>query len=164
MRQTCTGLPLPLLKGLGTSKPTAHLPGSLTGPLNLKRNRNAAPIERPWDDPRLDEGIRLYNDGHHWHAHEAWEPLWMGLEGEDKLFLQGLIMSAAMLHQYGRKVPRGVANHWANVTLRLEPHRPAKWGIDVGGLLAQLQGYATAAGHGDWSRRPADVRMRRSAA
>ena len=133
----------------------------MTGPLNLRRNRNAEPIERPWDDPRLDEGIALYNKGHHWHAHECWEPMWMGLEGADKLFLQGLIMSAAMLHQYGRHVARGVHNHWANVTLRLQPHRPAKWSVDVEGLLGQLVPYAEAAARGDFALDPGAVRIRR---
>ena len=105
----------------------------MTGPLNLKRNRGTPPVERPWDDPRLDEGIGIYNEGHHWHAHECWEPLWMGLEGDDKLFVQGLIMSAAMLHQYGRKVPRGVHNHWANVTLRLnDPFGTQKFRVSAG--------------------------------
>lgn len=134
----------------------------MTGPLNLKRNRDTPPVERPWDDPRLDEGIRIYNEGHHWHAHECWEPLWMGLEGDDKLFVQGLIMSAAMLHQYARKVPKGVANHWENVTLRLGPHQPTKWGIDVAGLLRQLQDHAEAAERGDWGLDPAAVQVRRA--
>lgn len=136
----------------------------MTGPLNLRRNRNAAPIERPWEDPRLDEGIRLYNEGHHWHAHECWEPLWMGLEGDDKLFVQGLIMSAAMLHQYGRHVAKGVHNHWANVRLRLEPHQPAKWGVEVTDLLAQLAPFDAAAKDGDWTLRPGSVHLRRRVA
>ena len=125
------------------------MPHSLTGPLNLKRHPKAEPVAEPWLDARLDEGIHLYNQGEHWHAHEAWEPLWMGLEGDDKLFLQGLIMSAAMLVQYGKRVPRGVVNHWANVRFRLEPHEPAKWGIDVAGLLAQLALYAEPVVAGD---------------
>jgi uncharacterized protein len=118
----------------------------MTAPLNVRRHPSAEPVAEPWADPRLDEGIRLFNDGHHWHAHEAWEPLWMGLEGDEKLFLQGLIMSAAMLVQYERKVPRGVANHWQNVLLRLGPHVPSKWGIDVQGLLEQLRPYAAMQG------------------
>ena len=125
------------------------------------RNRNTPPVAEPWNDPRLDEGIRIYNDGHHWHAHESWEPLWMGLEEDDKVFVQGLIMSAAMLHQHGRKVARGVANHWANVQLRLGPHRPAKWGVDVDGLLAQLAAYADDAEAGRWERDAKAVRIRR---
>lgn len=133
----------------------------MTGPLNLKRHPKAEPVPRPWGDPRLDEGIHLYNEGQHWHAHEAWEPLWMGLEGDDKLFVQGLIMSAAMLHQYDRKVARGVANHWANVQVRLPPHKPAKWGIAVAGLLQQLGPYAVDAAAGRWSLQANAVRIRR---
>lgn len=136
----------------------------MTGPLNLKRHPSAAPVERPWEDPRLDEGIALYNDGHHWHAHEAWEPLWMGLEGDDKLFLQGLIMSAAMLHQYARRVQGGVRNHWANVQMRLPPHRPEKWGIQVEDLLEQLAPYARDAEAGRWSLDADAVRIWRSGA
>jgi hypothetical protein len=135
----------------------------VTGPLNLKRHPKSAPVARPWEDPRLDEGIHLYNEGHHWHAHESWEPLWMGLEGDEKLFLQGLIMSAAMLHQYHRRVAGGVRNHWANVEIRLPPHRPEKWGIDVEGLLGQLRRYAEDAAAGRWTLDPAQVRIGRKA-
>ena len=133
----------------------------MTGPLNLRRHPKAEPVAEPWADPRLDEGIHLFNEGHHWHAHEAWEPLWMGLEGDRKLFLQGLIMSAAMLHQYNRKVVGGVRNHWANVQQRLPPHAPTTWGIDVARLLADLRRYADDAAAGTWSLQAADVRIHR---
>lgn len=142
-----------------TPKPPSAVPAALTGSLNTQRNRNTPPIEAPWNHPLLDEGIADFNAGRHWHAHEAWEPLWMGLEGEDKLFVQGLIMAAAMLYQHGRRVPRGVANHWANVQARLPPHAPVKWGIDVAGLLAQLAPFADDAG--TWALDPATVRIRR---
>src|SRR5688572_12116469 len=104
----------------------------------MRRHPKAQPVEDPASDPRLEEGLRLFNEGEHWHAHEAWEPLWMGLEGEEKLFLQGLIMAAAMLVQHTNRVERGVANHWANVRQRLGHRPPAHWGLDVAGLLAQL--------------------------
>ncbi|MFA5945018.1 MAG: DUF309 domain-containing protein [Candidatus Thermoplasmatota archaeon] len=133
----------------------------MTGAINRRRHPSAAPVARPWDDPRLDEGIHLYNEGHHWHAHESWEPLWMGLEEDDKVFLQGLIMSAAMLHQHGRKIAAGVRNHWANVQARLEPHRPRKWGIDVDGLLTQLKRYAEDAEGGHWALDAKAVRILR---
>lgn len=92
----------------------------------------------PATDPRLDEGIALFNAGKHWHAHEAWEHLWLELQGDDKRFVQGLIMAAAMLVQYGKGIQRGVHNHHKNATDRLAPHAPVKWGIDVAGLLVQL--------------------------
>lgn len=134
----------------------------VTGPLNLKRHRSTPPNLEPWNDPRLDEGLRLFNEGHHWHAHEALEPVWMGLEGDDKLFMQGLIMAAAMLVQYGKKVPRGVTNHWANVQERLPAHAPTKWGIDVAGLLRQLERYPLAASAGQWEMEPGAVRIHRA--
>lgn len=104
----------------------------------------------------LDEGIALFNDGQHWHAHEAWEHLWLELEGDDKRFVQGLIMAAAMLVQYGKGIQRGVENHHRNVGDRLPAHAPSKWGIDVDGLLAQLEPFPTTAGLD-----PASVQIRR---
>jgi uncharacterized protein len=131
----------------------------LSAPTNLRRHPSVAAVHEPWLDPRLDEGIRLFNEGHHWHAHEAWEPLWMGLAGEDKMFAQGLIMAAAMLHQYGRGIARGVLNHHANVLQRLGERD--RWGIDVAGLKAQLAPYARDAGRGEFERRPGTVQIRR---
>ncbi|MES2155294.1 MAG: DUF309 domain-containing protein [bacterium] len=133
----------------------------MTGPLNLRRHPKASPVAEPWRDARLDEGLRLFNEGHHWHAHEALEPLWMGLEGEEKLFVQGIIMAAAMLVQYDKRVERGVANHWANVRQRLAASAPTKWGIDVAGLLAQLETYANAAKDGAWGLPAGAVRITR---
>jgi predicted metal-dependent hydrolase len=132
----------------------------MTGPLNVKRHPKAEPVADPASDPRLEEGLRLFNAGEHWHAHEAWEPLWMGLEGEEKLFLQGLIMAAAMLVQHKNKVARGVENHWANVRQRLGHRPPVHWGLDVAGLLAQLAAYADDVGA--WRLSASDVRIRRA--
>ncbi len=119
----------------------------MTGPLNLRRHPKAEPVVDPSADPRLDEGLALFNEGHHWHAHESWEPLWMGLEGDDKLFLQGYIMAAAMLVQYGKGVRRGVENHWANVQFRLRG-KAARWGLDPVPFLAQLEPYGEDARSG----------------
>ncbi len=122
-------------------------------------------MEAPWEDPRLDAGIALFNAGQHWHAHEEWEGLWLGLEGDDKLFVQGLIMAAAMLVQYGRGRAQGVINHWANVQARLPQHAPARWGIDVAGLLQQLEDYAAPVMENPASMGldPAAVRIQRAA-
>ncbi len=113
--------------------------------------------------PELDEGIALFNAGKHWHAHEAWEHLWLQLQGEDKQFVQGLIMAAAMLVQYGKGIRRGVLNHHRNVLERLSDHAPTKWNIDVEGLLFQLGPYAHDAAADDvfLKRDPAAVRIRR---
>ncbi len=125
--------------------------------INTRRNPNVEPILDPASHPWLDEGIAEFNAGRHWHAHEAWEHLWLGLEGDDKVFVQGLIMAAAMLHQYARGVERGVRNHWANVEARLPPHAPDKWGIDVAGLLEQLRPFLAGSGLD-----PSSVRIQRT--
>lgn len=130
----------------------------LSAPVNRKRHPAHPPIEDPASSPLLDDGIAEFNAGRHWHAHEAWEHLWLCLEEDDKVFVQGLIMAAAMLHQYTRGVARGVRNHWANVQARLPQHAPKKWGIDVAGLLDQLEPYVDRPGLD-----PADVHIVRRA-
>jgi predicted metal-dependent hydrolase len=55
----------------------------------------------------LAEGIVLFNDQQFWHAHEAWERDWLVAEGEEKLFLQGLIQLAAAYYHVQRRTYRG---------------------------------------------------------
>ena len=56
----------------------------------------------------LARGAELYNRGLYWEAHEAWEDLWLRLEDEQKLFVQGLIQVAAAGHKaFVQKQPRG---------------------------------------------------------
>lgn len=85
----------------------------------------------------------------------------MGLEGNDKLALQGFIMAAALLVQYDKHVARGVANHWANVERRL-PHA-VHLGLDAAGLRRQLGAYVAAAQRGDWSLTTRAVQLHRAA-
>lgn len=116
----------------------------------------------PSHDPRLVEGIETFNEGRHWHAHEAWEGVWMDTTGPDRDFVQGLIMAAAMLVHYARGNPKGVANHWRNVQERLPRHAPKKWGIDVARLLGQLELFADSANDGGaLELDPKDVQIQR---
>ena len=50
-------------------------------------------------DPRLLRGVELFNEGLFWEAHEAWEALWLELEDDPRLFVQGLIQLAASYHK-----------------------------------------------------------------
>lgn len=124
---------------------------------NRRRNPNVEPIATPEGSPYLAEGRVLFNSGQHWHAHEAWEHLWLGLEGDDKVRIQGLIMAAALLVQYGKDVRQGVINHGKNVRARLGD-APRGWaGLDVPDLLEQLTPFIEdAAGDADLTR---DVRL-----
>lgn len=102
------------------------------------------PIADAGASPYLDEGLDLFNAGQHWHAHEAWEHLWLGLEGDEKLFIQGHIMAAAMLVQYEKGVEKGVRNHFKNVQARVAGK--AMWGLSGDDLLAQLEPFLNEAG------------------
>ncbi len=56
---------------------------------------------------QLAEGITLFNDRKFWHAHEAWERDWLVAEGDEKIFLQGLIQLAAAYHHVQRRTYSG---------------------------------------------------------
>jgi predicted metal-dependent hydrolase len=63
-------------------------------------------VKPPWE--ALAKGAALYNQRLYWEAHEAWEELWLELEDEPKLFVQGLIQAAAAGHKaFAQMQPRG---------------------------------------------------------
>lgn len=49
---------------------------------------------------QFERGIRLFNAGHFFHAHEVLEDVWRGADPRDKKFLQGLVQLAVALHHY----------------------------------------------------------------
>ncbi|MFY9680343.1 MAG: DUF309 domain-containing protein [Candidatus Sulfotelmatobacter sp.] len=51
-----------------------------------------------WTEGALAEGLRLYDAGEFFTAHEAWESVWLKLPGPEKTFLQGLIQVTAAFH------------------------------------------------------------------
>ena len=57
-------------------------------------------------DP-IEHGVSLFNAHRFWHAHEAWETIWLASENPHKQFLQGLIQLAAAYHHVQRGTFRG---------------------------------------------------------
>lgn len=55
----------------------------------------------------IEKGVALFNGHQFWHAHEAWEEIWLLSNGEEKVFLQGLIQLAAAYHHVQRGTFRG---------------------------------------------------------
>ena len=47
----------------------------------------------------LRRGAALFNAGEWWEAHEAWEDVWRTAQGEQRAFVQALILLAAALHK-----------------------------------------------------------------
>ena len=66
------------------------------------------------------EGIRAFNSGGYFDAHEIWEEIWLRSSGEAKLFYQALIQAAVGLHHYGRGNMRGARGMHKNVMEKLD--------------------------------------------
>ena len=73
----------------------------------------------------LARGAALFNQGLYWEAHEAWEELWLELEDEPKLFVQGLIQVAAAYHKATVQMqPRGCVKLLTTALQKLDPAPP----------------------------------------
>lgn len=92
----------------------------------------------PWE--ALDRGAALYNQALFWEAHEAWEELWLELEDEPKLFVQGLIQAAAAGHKaFAQRQPRGCVKLLRAALQKLEPAPRDFLGVETERLLQGLR-------------------------
>lgn len=55
----------------------------------------------------FEEGLRLFNAGEFFEAHEVWEDAWWPAEGEKRLFLQALIQISVAFQHWRRRNPGG---------------------------------------------------------
>jgi len=86
-------------------------------------------------DP-LERGVGLFNRGLYWEAHEAWEQLWLELEDEPKLFLQGLIQLAAAYHKATVQMqPSGCVKLHRSALVKLTPAPRDFMGVQTEPLL-----------------------------
>jgi len=86
----------------------------------------------------IAHGIHLFNAGKFFEAHEALEAVWLKAEGEKKVFLHGLIQVAAAFHHHTRRNSAGCRSLLGKGLAKLEKFRAEEWGVDVAGLLEQL--------------------------
>ena len=92
------------------------------------------------------EGIRLFNAGEFWHAHEQWEQCWMRSSEPDSTFFKGIIQAAAALVHWQRGNPRGLRRNWEKSRPKLVALPPAVRGIDVRALIAAMDAFVLAGG------------------
>jgi hypothetical protein len=101
--------------------------------------------------PLLAEGIELFNSGRYWDAHETWEREWMpDRKGPDGGFYKGLIQIAAGCLHYTRRNRRGAVNKWRSGADYLRPYLPAHRGVELGSLVAAVDGFLAAMEGGGW--------------
>lgn len=89
--------------------------------------------------PEFYAGIRLFNAGEFWHAHEQWEQCWLAAEGDDARFYQALIQAAAALVKWRQGNLRGLGLNWAKSQARLDTLPPRYHGLDLAALRAQME-------------------------
>jgi hypothetical protein len=66
------------------------------------------------------DGVKHFNKGRYFEAHEVWEEIWLHSSGDTKLFYQMLIQAAVGLHHFMRGNLRGARGMYKNVLEKLE--------------------------------------------
>jgi uncharacterized protein len=88
-------------------------------------------------------GLELIRAGRYFAAHEELEDAWRAAEPAERDFLQGLVHVAVAWYQAGRGNRVGCERQLEKARRRLAPYAPAHRGIDLAGLLPQLETAAT---------------------
>ncbi len=99
--------------------------------LTLPPHQAARAFSLTWASGPLAEGLALYNSADFFHAHEAWESVWLTAPRPEKLFLQALIQTTVALHHFSRNNLLGCTRLLTAALRKLEPYPPAFSGIDV---------------------------------
>jgi predicted metal-dependent hydrolase len=81
----------------------------------------------------------LIRRGEHFAAHEVLEDVWRAAAPAERDFFQGLVHVAVAWYQAGRGNRVGCERQLEKAARRLRPYAPAHRGVDVQGLLAQVE-------------------------
>jgi predicted metal-dependent hydrolase len=92
------------------------------------------------------EGVRLFNDGHYWHAHEQWEVCWLASTEPEATFYKGIIQAAAALVHWQRENQRGLRRNWAKSRPKLVAVSPGLRGLDVTRLICEMDRFVLCSG------------------
>ena len=84
-------------------------------------------------------GIDHIRAGRYFEAHEELELAWRAATAEEKDFFQGLVHVAVAWYQAGRGRPVATASQLEKAARRLGPFAPEHRGVDVAGVLAQVE-------------------------
>jgi hypothetical protein len=109
----------------------------------------------------LGPGVKLFNRGSFFQAHEAWEAVWLKEEGAEKLFVQGLIQCAAAIVHAERGNIDGCTAMFAKAREKLIDAPKIHRGIDVAMLLKSMDRFVAVIGATrDKSRLPPRPKIR----
>ncbi len=89
-------------------------------------------------DPRIDEGIRLFNEEEYFACHDVWEDYWSELTGAEKPLFQGLIQAAVAMFHFQEGNLGGALRMYATSRARLCGFSPVSAGIEVDKLIQDM--------------------------
>jgi len=84
------------------------------------------------------EGVRLYNAGRFWEAHEAWETVWRAAPAAERAAWQGLIQAAAAMLHRERGNAHGLATLGEAAVAKLGGGIPPGFPIETARFAAAL--------------------------
>lgn len=87
---------------------------------------------------RLADGVELFNAGHFFDAHEAWEDVWRESSEPERRWLQGLVQTTVALHHESTGNRTGAASVLDRAIANLETCPETLQGIDVRQLKMDL--------------------------
>jgi hypothetical protein len=93
--------------------------------------------------PAYLEGIRLFNAGHYWHAHEQWEACWLASSPPHTNFYKGIIQTAAALVKWQQGNDRGLALNWAKSRAYLSSLPSPFLSLNVAKLVAAMDAFVS---------------------
>ena len=89
-------------------------------------------------DERLANGIKLFNSGQYFEAHERWEELWRETQAPSRrLFYQSLIHAAVGFHHLENANISGGLSQFRKALIKISAVKSYD-GIDSEGLIKQL--------------------------
>ncbi|ABU57848.1 protein of unknown function DUF309 [Roseiflexus castenholzii DSM 13941] len=92
------------------------------------------------------EGIRLFNAGEYWHAHEQWEICWLASAQSEAMFYKGIIQAAAALEKWKRGQPRGMRLNYVKSRPKLAAFSPWMRGLHVAALITAMDQFVLNGG------------------
>ena len=99
----------------------------------------------------FEDGVRLFNEREFWHAHEAWEELWLEAEDDDVvLFYQGLIQMAAAYHHMKRGTFPGAVRLFDAALQKLERFPLDFCGLDRADVVKSAEVHRERASRGEF--------------
>ena len=92
-------------------------------------------------DERLDLGIREFNEGRYFEAHDILEDFWLGYREPDRVLLQALIHAAVGFYHLDNGNLRGCRSQLSKACSKMRAYLPEYWGLLLDPLHSSMQSH-----------------------